>query len=960
MDPFAIAGLIVAGLTAGIGLRIGARLLPIGIEAYQDLQALQRNSSGRVGHRVMDGEAARGGLPRPALPAPPAPPEGRRRESSIVGFYEDCLRHTDGAYTRLYEIELEPTMLAEDAAVERRCDDFARMLCADMPVGTMIQVRYNVGRDPGLVIAAHLRERRCSDIHLPAAALHDLDLAHYHTMAQSGSYRCEKALLAIRVPAVHAADPQSRGLSAFLPDLFDELGKNGIRGFLDTLRTAPAHRAFRGVVDRIRAHEAEAFRKAELIMRRIEMECPVALKQLTGRDLWEAIYRSHNLDATVAPNVNIRPGDDLRDYLCGDSIEYRDGYALHGSVPVGLVSMFVPPDGGLRADSVRLLTARADLTFPHTICAEYIAIDPDEAKKQLVKRAKQVEQETRKADGKARRDYDAGTALSDIDQLLAHMAASRDALVQCRYRVVVHGDPIRTQAKEAEAIRTLEQRIETIESALKRIEGADVRREKPASLRCLYPGTILGELSPHSTWREMREGASSLAALAPLESAWQGSAYPHSTISTVSGRLVGLNLWDKSGRSNIKSPLTLILGEPGSGKSTFGGMLITDALATMPYARVQAVDFDESLAPLADALGARYFKLNPEDERTINIWDSPELAAGEMPDEETITLILMDTMLLAGVKDSDERSPVVLTKAIRSVLKNFVPRNGGAQPKREPTLKHLVAKLKSYQFDNERDKECAEDLASKLENYVGDPWLDAPTHPDFDLWSPFDVYELGSLEKFTPLVRQTLANRIATRVIRSIGKKDASGDYTPTLIVFDEAHLYPREFPGMMKVIGRGARQGRKSNVVTCVLTHTYDDFEGIHDITATAGVKVIGLQTGNFTKLVSDANLSERAVAAINAIRNRDGMHAEFVLVMGSGAAQQVEMIQVSLSPVRLWIHTTNPQERNTRSKVMRLTGCSTLEAAAWLAGQFPRGLLAEKLLEVDEDSLKQLLGIR
>ena len=54
-------------------------------------------------------------------------------------------------------------------------------------------------------------------------------------------------------------------------------------------------------------------------------------------------------------------------------------------------------------------------------------------------------------------------------------------------------------------------------------------------------------------------------------------------------------------------------------------------------------------------------------------------------------------------------------------------------------------------------------------------------------------------------------------------------------LVFDEAHRYGREFPGLMKVIGRGARQGRKANVVTVVLTYTYDDFEGIHDITSTA-----------------------------------------------------------------------------------------------------------------------------
>src|SRR5262245_2252072 len=721
MDPFLIAGGLAAAAVAGVGLRIGARLLPITVRAYRDLQVLQRSPAAQLRQQVAQQKAAL-----------QSPPEGRRRQSSIAGIYEDCLRHTDGSYTRLDELELESTMLSEDRIVERRSDDFARMLCAEVPPGTMIQVRYSVGSDPGLVLAGHLRERHYDGVHVPAAQLHDLDLAHHHVMAQSGYYRREKALLAVRVPAATHGDAQTRGLSAFMPDLFSEIGRNGVRGFIHALRSAPSHAAFRGVVDRIRTQEAEAFRKAALVMRRLEMECPVTIKQLTGRKLWEAIYSSHNLDSIAAPNIMIRPGDDLRDYLCAETIEYRDWYVLHGGVPVTLVSMFVPPDGGIHADSTRLLSARSDLAFPHTICVEYIAIDRDEAKKQLVKRAKQVEQETQKADGRVRRDHDARTALSDVDQLLAHIAASRDALVKCRFYALVSGNAIKPQAEETESLRALEQRAETIESALKRIEGADVRREKPASLQCLYPGTLLGEMSPQTNWRELQESADSLASLAPLQSAWQGSAYPHSMLSTVSGSLIGLNLWDKSQRSNIKSPLVLILGEPGSGKSTFGGMIVTDALATQPNLRVHAVDFDGSLAPLVDALGARYFKLNPEDNRTINIWDSPELAAGEMPPEETITLILMDTMLLAGVKDNDERSPVVLTKAIKSVLKNFVPRNGPGLPKKEPTLRHLVAKLRSYQFDNDRDKACAEDLASKLDNYAGNPWLDAPTGADFD------------------------------------------------------------------------------------------------------------------------------------------------------------------------------------------------------------------------------------
>jgi hypothetical protein len=932
MDPFAIIGGIAAATMTGVGLRLGARLLPISINAHRYLSDNQFKNE---------------------LPSPVIDNRARRRDSSIVGIYEDCLRHNDGSYTSLYEFELQPTMLSDDSVIERRCDDFARSLCGEFPAGTIVQVRYRVSRDPGYHLAKHLREREFADIHFPAAQIHDFNLSHLGALAAAGLYRREKALISVRVPSSLKSDAQSRGLSAFIPDFFNQVRTGGLKGLASAISNASSHRAFRGMVDRFKADEVEAWEAAETVLRRIEMDSPLALKQLTGWELWEALYRSHNLSASSVPNVMPRPGADLRDYLCAETIRHCGSYVVHGDVPVGMISMLVPPDVGLYADSSRLLTARADLTFPHTIVSEYITLDRDEAKKRLIRRAQQVEQETRRADGRARRDFDARTALDDIEGVLAHIAASREALIECRYYALVYGPPVKTRADLKESLAQLDWQCEQLESAMKRIEGADVRREEPASLHFLYQGTILGEMSPARTGREIQEVAHSLIALAPLESSWQGSARSHSLLSTASGRLTGLNLWDKSERSNIKSPLVTILGEPGSGKSTLGGLFITDTLAIKPNMRVHAVDFDGSLAPLADVLGARYFRLTQDDKRTLNIWDSPELAAGEMPPEEVITLILMDAMLLAGVKADDERSPVVLTKAITSVLKNFVLRNGPERPKREPTLKHLVAKLRAYQFENERDRACAEDLASKLDTYVGNPWLDAPTHPDFEAWSPFDVYELGSLEKFPPLVRQTLAGRIATRVIRSIGRKNSDGEYTPTLLVFDEVHKYRREFPGMMQVIGRGARQGRKANVVTCVMTHTYDDFEGIHDITATAGVRIIGLQTGDISRLVEDARLSPRAVNAINSISNLDGIHTQFLLQMGSSPGQIVEMIQVELSPVQLWIYTTNPHEHNARARVMRLTGCSMIEAVMWLAEEYPRGLAAAGLVEIDESLL-------
>src|SRR5881396_1554966 len=75
-------------------------------------------------------------------------PSGRRRDSSIVGIHRDALRHKDGALTVAYQVETPATMFADDALVDIRYDDLARMLAFDKPSGTLVQFRYSTTPDP--------------------------------------------------------------------------------------------------------------------------------------------------------------------------------------------------------------------------------------------------------------------------------------------------------------------------------------------------------------------------------------------------------------------------------------------------------------------------------------------------------------------------------------------------------------------------------------------------------------------------------------------------------------------------------------------------------------------------------------------------------------------------------------------------------------------------------------------
>ena len=146
----------------------------------------------------------------------------------------------------------------------------------------------------------------------------------------------------------------------------------------------------------------------------------------------------------------------------------------------------------------------------------------------------------------------------------------------------------------------------------------------------------------------------------------------------------------------------------------------------------------------------------------------------------------MDAMSLAEATDPLARD--LLSKAVIQVLKNIAPRNGPGKRRREPTHSDLLAMLEAYDFGSEALNERAREIALALDKYRGNPWLDTPTHSDFQVESPYDVYELDSLNAFQPDIKQTLANRIGARVIRSIGDKQNDGTRVPTLLVFDEVH----------------------------------------------------------------------------------------------------------------------------------------------------------------------------
>jgi len=933
MDANAITLTASCAAALGIGAGLTIKLVPAFLAARRDRSTLRYVPNGLEDASSND-EAYFSTERTP----------GRIRNSSIVGLYRDALRHADGSFTRAFHVELSPSVFSDDLVVENRCDALARMLAARKPVGTIIQFRLSAGVDPGYALFRHDDAREVSGIHREASLLHAGGIQHYAGMAALGLFRQTVLTCWVRVP-----NPHRRAEDQFLPTLKREINRGGLTRLPFALARSWQAASSEQIIRRIVSEEQEAFEEAEKTFRLIERECPLTLTPFTRDELWAAVFLGHRQNAASVPALS-NDGTDLRDYLCGETIEANGHYVMHGACPAALISLFTPPQPTITADALRLLSVNGSLNFRHTIISEFVYPDQRQGIKHLDRRIGQVGRSANSLTGKYKLSPEARVALEDLAHLRHDLAGGRAALAQVRLSVVVYGHPARTRAELAASLKELDRNCEQVISEIRKISGADADREEPHALRVLYQKALVGEMNVSKTGREITETARSLAPLIPTESEWAGAPRPHTLFSLPTGKLIGFDLFD---RQLIPSPLALALAAPRGGKSVLLARMICDVLACKSNASVRAVDFGESLAPLVDVLGGRHLRFEVGTDRTINLWDYDGLERGELPDEVQVGFVVGDLLQLARVPARDALAEDILTTLVNEVYRNEVPRNRPGGPKHEPLLSHLVDGLSTWPFKGAAANR-AEELKLALGQFCGHSFLDAPTHPDFAGSSPFDVYELDSLEKFPERVRESLAYRAAARVLRAIGRLNDDGTRSPTLLVFDEVWKIREKYPRILDVIKRGARTGGKENVVTMLATQAYEDLSSLPDMAKTAGVRIIGKQIGDYTRLVEDCGLSLQAAAAISVIHNVPGSHAQFLLVVGSGEDKIVQMVQCDLSPTELWTFTTNPDERNARARVQTLRPeWSLAQVIAWLAASYPQGLTGAGLVTIDEQLL-------
>ncbi len=944
MEPAIMIGGVAAVGAAAAGLRIGAGVLPLALRAARDLRDYARSPEAERERRFADLERDKAML---------AHPPGSERQTSIIGLDENTIRHRDGSYSRLYELTLQETMLAPDEAADSFCEELARLLALPLPAGAILRFRYAVSPDPGEAIARHLdlrQEAGIDRVHLPAARLHDGRIDFYRQAAAASAFRRERALVEVCIPSPLKSDAPASFSERFFPQLAREIIRSGLSGVGDTIQSVWRKSKTDGVIRRLIKDEREARREADKHFRTIELHGSSFLRPLDRRETWETLVMSHALDCHAAPQLPDAPGLDISCYLTRERIRDHSWYVTHGSTPVTMVSLFTPPNPYIYADTPRAVIADPELTFRHTWLTTFVVLDKSEARSELRKRIRAVEiaKDGFKLSPRQGVDHDAEKALADLDRVLYSVAGTNEALVRCEVSALIYGDRARNRAELDASLKRLEENTERLIRSVVAMDGAAASREDAEALHCLYERSLVGEADPSPSGREIMEVASSLVALTGRERAASGSPRPHTIMSTASGRLIGLDLFDKN---LLRSPIVLLLAAPGSGKTTLVAMIVNDALATVPDLQVSILDNGGTLAPWAEVVGARRITLSPGDDRTFNSFDYPGLHRGEKPDEADITLATMDAMTLAGYPIEDRDAADLISHAARTLMQRKADLNAVEEEKTEPTIRDLVLQLENYPGKHEELKAAAARIATRLRKYIGNAWLDAPTSPDFRRDTRVDVYDLASLDGFDPDVRRALAGRMAARVLRSNCARRADGTKIPAIQAFVEVWKIVAEYPDLLKVINQGGRTGRRDNVVTLLDTHHYDDLKDCRDIAATAGLRFIGPQNKNFDSLIEDAQLNDRAVAAIRSIKNIDGLYTQWVMVAGAGHTQKVEKVQADLSPIEFWTWANNPNEWNARQRVLALRPDWTMgQAVAWLAEHYPRGLQAEGLTAIDE----------
>ncbi len=931
-------------LVGGVGLAIGWRVLPIA-KTHLKRETILPNE--KATEKSIDTTRA----------------QGRLFPTEVLGLEGNIVRFRDGSFAKAYRFEPAHTLYDDEVKTEQRVEELKTLLKFEKPDKTIIQFRFVNKPDDGTTLRNHLQTRNTEKSDALASLLQATNLAVYEEAVKSGELKMQTAMVWIRVPTKHLDDLGI--ISRFVPSLVQEKIKSGrFFRFLFSPIVSGKNAFAQNFLSREVRAENQCRQSANRIFQAFEANFPkeLNLQELVRQEVFDEMFFSHRREHLAAPKLPNQKRIDVRRYLTSTEIECDEtNYLLHNGALASLVSLKTLPQGFVTADTMRYLTATRNLRFPFEVVVDLTTTEKTAAKKDLQKRIDRIDGSRNTWLGFRSLKKDAVVIKGDLENLLEQVEADNEEICQIRLNVIVYGGRPRTKSELASGIKILDDRCDTVISTIRKKTGADAIREDAPRQRAIYPRMLTGELSPQKTGQELVETADSVIAFVPTETTWRGSPRPHSIFTTPTNAMFGLDLYD---RALIKSPTVIVTAASGEGKSFLAGILITDIRAHRGQVKVRVMDYRYSFKPICRLFGGRHIEFNENDPKPINIWNYPGIETGKAPTKRQLAMVLTDILILSKTPKTDAITSAIAATVVDEVYKMATARNGIGRPKFQPTLGHFLDVLKSYHWQDAQ-KGRADELYLKLNIYRKDAWLNAPTHPDYDANSMFDVFELSTISTLDEKIRESVGFRISAQIMQEIGEEDLSGQKTPILFICDEVREINKHFPAIQELMAEASVTGRKEGLVTILFSQAYEHFTGTPerpnvsgiDLVKNSGVKIIGKQIGGFERLADDCELSKETVSAVRAINNQYGRYTQWVMVLGSGNDKIIEMAEVHASPTMLWANTNDTNEANARRLVENLRPDLPLAiVVSHLAQKYPLGLTAVGLTGLSNQDLAEL----
>lgn len=891
--------------------------------------------------------------------------DGRLFPTEVLGLDGNLIRYRDGSFAKAYRFAPANTLFDDERMTEQRIEELKTLLKFEKPAKTIIQFRFATKPDDGTTLKNHIRTRNPEKSDSLASLLQATNLAVYEEALKSGAIKTQTATVWIRVPTKHLNDKSV--FLRFLPALVREINEHGIWRLLLSPIISGKNTFAQSFLAREKRAEKYCREKALRVFQAFEANFPSELKlrELGTQGIFDEMFFSHRREHRETPKLPLNKRIDVRRYLTSAEIKGEEtNYVIHNGALASLISLKVLPNGFVTADTMRYLTATQNLNFPHEIVVDLTTTEKTAAKKDLQKRIDRIDRSRNTWFGFKSLKKDAVVIKADLENLLEQVEGDSEEICQLRLNIIVYGGTMTGKRPSVQQLKVLDDRCDAVVSAIRKKTGADAIREDEARQRAIYLRMLAGELSWKKTGQELTETADSIIAFIPTETNWKGSKRPHSIFITPSGTMFGLDLYD---RALIKSPTVIVTAASGEGKSFLASMLITDIRAHRGQVKVRVMDYRYSFKPICRLFNGRHIEFNEQDPKPINIWNYPAIETDKAPSKRQLAMVLTDILILSKTPRTDAITSAIAATVIDEVYKMSAARNGMGRPKFQPTLGHFLDVLKSYHW-SEAQKARADELYLKLNIYRKDPWLNAPTHPDYDTNSMFDVFELSTIATLDEKIREAVGFRISAQIMQEIGEERDAGQKTPMLFICDEVREINKHFPAIQELMAEASVTGRKEGLVTILFSQAYEHFTGTPerpnvsgiDLVKNSGVKMIGKQIGGFERLADDCELSKETIAAIKAINNQYGRYTQWVIVIGSGSDKIIEMAEVHGSPAMLWANTNDTNEANARRLLESMRPDLPLAfIVSWLAQKYPRGLTAVGLTELSVQDLAELEGV-